>query len=81
MTDDKVTTFWLLFGLTRYALKLWVARTKAFYREQIRRHFDRYYRVGRHRPIAVGLSNIRWASHIVAELREDREMRHHQMMV
>lgn len=80
MTDDKVTTFWLFVGLTQYSLKLWYARTRAFYNEQTRRHFDRYYRLGRHRPIVVGLSHIRWSSHLVAELREDRELHHHQML-
>lgn len=80
MTDDRVTAFWVFVGLAGYSLRLWWQRTLAFYHEQVRRYFDRYYRVGRHRPIVVGLSSIRWASHIVAELREDRELRHHQML-
>lgn len=78
MTHDKIATFWIV--MISKVLKLWYARTKAYIAEQIRRHFDRYYRVGRHRPITVGLSHVRWASHIVAELREEQELRHHQLM-
>jgi hypothetical protein len=80
MNDDRVTTFRLFLGITWYALKLWWSRTKRFYNEQIRRHFDRYYRVGRHRPGTVGYQNLRWSVHLVAELREDRQLRHHQML-
>lgn len=80
MSDDKVTKFWLSIGLIQHGLWLWTQRAKAYYNEQTRRHFDRYYRIGRHRPVAIGLSQVRWASHLVAELREDRQLRHHQLL-
>lgn len=78
MTHDKIATFWIV--MIGKVLKLWYAHTKAYIAERIRRHLDRYYRVGRHRTLTGGLSSARRASYIVAELRHDRELRHHQPM-
>ena len=78
MTHEQFVAFWA--GMLWNAAKIQYARTRAYLAEQVRRHFDRYFRVGRHRPIVVGLAHIRWSEHIVAELREDRELRHHQLL-
>lgn len=79
MTHDRVATFWT--AMLWHVLKIWYARLKAYKKQQAKRYVDRYYRIGRHRPTTVGYQNLRWATHLVAELREDRQLHHHQMPV
>lgn len=77
MTHDKIVTFFI--AMTWNVLKVQRARLTRIYNEKIRRHADRYYRVGRHRPAVIGYQNLAWASHLVAQLREDRQFIHHQV--
>lgn len=77
MTDDKVITFWLNVGILGHFFKLWYARARKIYNERFRRHLDRYYRVGRHKAITVGLANIRWASTLTVQLRVEHQFQHH----
>jgi len=75
MTHDKIATFWI--AMTWNILKIWYVRTEKFYNEKIRRHLDRYFRLGRHRPRVIGLANVRWARTLTEQLRAERELRHH----
>lgn len=78
MTHDQIVTFFI--AMTWNVIKVQKARLSTIYHEQARRHFDRYYRIGRHRPAVIGYRNLQWASHLVAQLREDRELIHHQLL-
>lgn len=75
MTHDQIVTFWT--AMVWQALKIWYARLKEHVNQQVRRYFDRYYRIGRHRPTTIGLANVHWASTLTQQLRTEREVGHH----
>ncbi len=52
-------TFWTI--ILWHTIRAAGRQTKAHYGEKVRRYADRYFRIGRHRPIAIGYQNIRWA--------------------
>jgi hypothetical protein len=60
-----------------HILKIWYTRLKDHITQQVKRYADRYYRIGRHEPRAIGLVNLHWASTLTQQLRLEREVGHH----
>lgn len=75
MTHDRIATFWV--AMTWQALKIWGPWFKARKEQQVKRYADRYYRIGRHKPKAIGLANLHWATSLTQQLRTEREVAHH----
>lgn len=56
--------------------KIWYMRLRKHLENQIRRYLDRYFRLGRHRPVVIGLANVRWAPTLTRDIRLEREWYH-----